>query len=281
MTLAWPRFTFAPRFLVRARAAPRPAVSIRRRRRAAMGTVRREPIGTLELGIGADADVGFAWSGRRWCRRRSSAASYRVIANRSENLQHRQWGALPRSLSAAAAAARKDQRNLAAFTALAALTRAREWPGRFQRALTPTDLHRPARRRCGWWPTSTVLFSGICCWQIRRRTLELGIGADADVGFAWSGRRWCRRRSSAASYRVIANRSENLQHRQWGALPRSLSAAAAAARKDQRNLAAFTALAALRARAKGRPIPTSSDADRPAPAGSAALRLVADVDSSF
>ena len=70
----------------------------------------------------------FAWSGRRWCRRRSSAASYRVIDNRSENLQHCQWGALPRSLSAAAAAARKDQRNLAAFTALAALSRAREGP---------------------------------------------------------------------------------------------------------------------------------------------------------
>ena len=32
--------------------------------------------------IGADADVGFAWSGRRrWCRRRSSAASYGVIDN--------------------------------------------------------------------------------------------------------------------------------------------------------------------------------------------------------
>ena len=84
--------------------------------------------------------------------------------------------------------------------------------GRFQRALTPTDRHRPAGRRCGCWPTSTVPFSGICCSQIRRRTLALGIGADADVGFAWSGRRWCRRRSSAASYRVIDNRSENLQH---------------------------------------------------------------------
>ena len=41
-----PRSTFALRFLVRARAAPQPAVSIRRRRRAAMGTVRREPIET-------------------------------------------------------------------------------------------------------------------------------------------------------------------------------------------------------------------------------------------
>ena len=31
----------------------------------------------------------------------------------------------------------------------------------FQRALTQTDLHRPAGRRCGCWPTSTFLFSGI------------------------------------------------------------------------------------------------------------------------
>ena len=41
----------AARFLVRARAAPRPAVSIRRRRRAAMGTVRREPIETAGRGV--------------------------------------------------------------------------------------------------------------------------------------------------------------------------------------------------------------------------------------
>ena len=91
-------------------------------------------------------------------------------------------------------------------------------------------------------------FSRNCCWQIRgrtMRTMELGIGAD--VGFARSGRRWCRRRSSAASYRVIDNRSENLQHCQWSALPRSLSAAA---RKDQRNLAASTLRAAL-TRARG------------------------------
>ena len=47
----WPRSTFAPRFLVRARAALRPAVSIRRRRRAAMGTVRREPIETAGRGV--------------------------------------------------------------------------------------------------------------------------------------------------------------------------------------------------------------------------------------
>ena len=54
-------------------------------------------------------------------------------------------------------------------------------------AMMMTDLHRPAGRRCGCWPTSTFLFSGICCSQIWGRTVELGIGADADVGFAWSG----------------------------------------------------------------------------------------------
>ena len=33
-----------------------------------------------------------------------------------------------------------------------------------------------------------ISFSRNWCWQLRRRTMELGaIGADADVGFAWSG----------------------------------------------------------------------------------------------
>ena len=63
------------------------------------------------------------------------------------------------------------------------------------------------------------------------RTMELGIGAD--VGFARSGRRWCRRRSSAASYRVIDNRSENLQHCQWTAL--TLRAALTRAREAAPN----------------------------------------------
>ena len=48
-----PRFTFARRFLVRARAAPRPAVSIRRCRRGAMGTLRRERIETAGRGVAA------------------------------------------------------------------------------------------------------------------------------------------------------------------------------------------------------------------------------------
>ena len=66
-----------------------------------------------------------------------------------------------------------------------------------------------------------------------------------------------------------------------GALPCSLSAAAAADRKDQRNLAALTELSALTRAREAAPIPARSDADRPAPAGSAALRLLADVDISF
>ena len=46
-----PRYPFAARFLARARAAPRPAVSIRGRRRGAMGTLRREPIETAGRGV--------------------------------------------------------------------------------------------------------------------------------------------------------------------------------------------------------------------------------------
>ena len=54
----------------------------------------------------------------------------------------------------------------------------------------------------------------------------------------------------------------------------------AAARKDQRNLAALIMMAALTRAREAAPIPARSDADRPAPAGSA-LRLLADVDNSF
>ena len=46
-----PRYPLVSRFFARARAAPRPAVSIRRRRRGAMGTVRREPIETAGRGV--------------------------------------------------------------------------------------------------------------------------------------------------------------------------------------------------------------------------------------
>ena len=56
-------------------------------------------------------------------------------------------------------------------------SRARARRRRFQRALRQTDLHRPARRRCGCWPTSTFLFSGIVVRRFRRRTMELGRSA--------------------------------------------------------------------------------------------------------
>ena len=42
---------------------------------------------------------------------------------------------------------------------------------RFQRALRQTDLHRPAGRRCGCWPTSTFLIRGIVVRRFRGRTM--------------------------------------------------------------------------------------------------------------
>ena len=54
----------------------------------------------------------------------------------------------------------------------------------FQRALTPTDLHRPAGRRCGCWPTSTFLFRGIVVGRSAADAGARAIGADADGGFA-------------------------------------------------------------------------------------------------
>src|SRR5271156_3545482 len=68
-------------------------------------------------------------------------------------------------------------------------SRARARRRRFQRAPMPTDLHRPAGRRCSCWLTSTFLFGGI----VGRRfgaddgARAIGADADADVGFAWSG----------------------------------------------------------------------------------------------
>ena len=125
---------------------------------------------------------------------------------RSQIPQHRQWWRSPSLAQRCGAAARKDQRNLAASTACAAVTRARE-AGADSSAL-------------GGRPTCTGRLGGAAAAGRRRHFLlaELVLadsavdagaratGADADVGFAGSGRRrWCRRRSSAASYRVIGN----------------------------------------------------------------------------
>ena len=85
-----------------------------------------------------DAEVGGA--GRRWCRRRSSiAAELRGGCRRPPAPPLRRRGRVDHDGCGHARARRR----------------------RFQRALTPTDLHRPAQRRCGCWPPSTVLFSGI------------------------------------------------------------------------------------------------------------------------
>ncbi len=142
---------------------------------------------TMELGIGANADVGFAWSGggdgAGAGRAQPATGSSPTIAN----------SAAPTvvALSLARSALRScGSERSAEFGRVdhAGCPHARaRGRRRFQRALTPTDLHRPAGRRCGCWPTSTFLFSGIVVGRFRGRTLELGIGADADVGFAWSG----------------------------------------------------------------------------------------------
>jgi hypothetical protein len=92
---------------------------------------------------------------------------------------------------------------------------------RFRRGLMPTDLLEPPERRCRLWADVAVFV--LAEFVVRRfwfgATMELErsgrsmVRPDADVGFAGSGRRrWCRRRSSAASYGVIDNRSEILQH---------------------------------------------------------------------
>ena len=135
---------------------------------------------------------------------------------RSQIPQHRQWWRSPSLAQRRGRCGSKDQRNLSPLTLFAALSRARGGR-RFQRALTQTDLHRPAGRRCGCWPTSTFLFRGIVVGRFSGADDGArAIGADADVGFAGSGRqRWCRRRSSAASYRVIDNDRQIPQHRQW------------------------------------------------------------------
>jgi hypothetical protein len=54
--------------------------------------------------------------------------------------------------------------------------------------------HAAGARLCGGWPPATFLFSGIGGRRVRADDGARAIGAAADVGFAWSGRRrWCRR----------------------------------------------------------------------------------------
>jgi hypothetical protein len=137
---------------------------------------------------------------------------------------------------------------------MAALTRARESPP--IPASCETELRRaerPARAGAAAAGRRRHFFLADCCSQIRGDDGARPIGAiDDDLGG--------RRRASAARYGVIGNDRQILQHRQWAAL---------------------IMLSALTRAREAAPIPTSSDADRPAPAGWVALRLLADVDISF
>jgi hypothetical protein len=113
-------------------------------------------------------------------------------------------------------------------------SRARERRRRYQRALTQTDLHRPAGWRRGCWPTSTFHFSGIVVRSFGGDDGARAIGVDADVGFAWSGggdgAGAGRGQGGTGSSATIAKFCSTDS---GGALSRSLSAAAAADREDQ------------------------------------------------
>ena len=145
---------------------------------------RPAPAGSAALRLLADVDISFSrnccWQHRRWTLElgrpapmltsaspgrgggdgAGAAASYRVIGNDRKFRSTDSGGALPRSLSAA-------EQRLGKISGIWQRrsywlpSRARARRRRFQRAPRPTDLHRPARRRCGCWPTSTFLFRGI------------------------------------------------------------------------------------------------------------------------
>src|SRR5664280_2863804 len=92
-----------------------------------------------------------------------------------------------------------DHQKMAALTAIAALTRARG-ARRFQRAVRPscaeqTDRLEPAVRL---WSTSPFLFSGLL--------LAVWLGATMELGRSMMSA------GAGATYGVIDNRSENLQH---------------------------------------------------------------------
>ena len=200
---------------------------------------------------------------------------------RSQIPQHRQWWRSRSLAQRCGAAARKDQRNLAALTRSAALTRAREAapiPARSE-ADRPAPAGSAALRLLA---DVDISFSRNCCWQLRGRTLELGRSAPmlmaASPGRAAAMVPAPVERSELPGHR---QRSQIPQHRQWWRSRSLAQRCGAAARKDQRNLAALTRSAALTRAREAAPIPARSEADRPAPAGSAALRLLADVDISF
>ncbi len=174
----------------------------------------------MELGIGANADVGFAWSGggdgagagRAQPATGSSTTDRKICSTYS-------GGALPRSRSAAAAAALNDHQKLADLT----MTRCPHAP-RARRSPIPGDLRlkrnadRPAGRRCGCWSTSPLLFSGLL-FADSGRTMELGSAPMLTSASPGRAAAMVPAPVERSSHGVIDNRSENLQHLQWGRSP--------------------------------------------------------------
>jgi hypothetical protein len=117
--------------------------------------------------------------------------------------------------------------------------RARARRRRFERALTPTgDLHRPARQRCGCWPTSTFLFSGLLFADSGADDGGWAIGAIDDDAAAAPAMVPVEGREVPGQSTTIAKFCST----DMGALSLARSAAD---RKDQRNLAALITMAPL------------------------------------
>ena len=179
-------------------------------------------------------------------------------------------GALPRSLNAAD---RKDQRNLAASTLLAAPTRARE--------AAPIPARSASR------PTCTGRLRGAAAAG-RRRHFFLAELLLADFEVGRSGRsmmmrpprwRWCRAPVEGREVPGHRQRSRNSAAPTVGAL--SLARSTLRIGKISGIWQRQPFWLPPRARARRRRFQRARPADRPAPAGCAALRLLADVDISF
>ena len=196
--------------------------------------------------IGADADVGFAWSGRRrWCRRRSSAASYRVIDN-DRKFRSTDSGAL------------------SAFTMFAALTRARE-ARRFQPL---SDADRPAPAGCGGAAAAgrrRHFFLAELLLAASGRTMELGRSAPMLTSASPVGAAAVPAPVERSELPGHRQRSQIPQHRQWGALLARSGLAGKISGIWQRYISALT-----RAREAGgrfqRPARPPTDLHRPAAA---------------
>ncbi len=151
---------------------------------------------------------------------RSSAASHGVIDNRSENLQHLQWGRSPSLAQRCGGCGTERSAEIGRFNHTRCPHARARGARRFQASSeADRNLHRPAGRRCGCWSTSPLLFSGIVVrrfWGGRWSSGSAPMLTSASPGRAAAMVPAPVERSQPRGHR---NRSENLQHLQWGRSP--------------------------------------------------------------